>query len=255
MSFVIEIQAATDIGLKRSRNEDHFATWVPSSPSDVDRRGIVLVLADGMGGSQAGEVASRMAVDAVLESLRDGGDGEPEVVLRDAMESANHAVWAESREHPERRGMGTTLTTAVLRGPALYLGHVGDSRAWLLRRGALRQLTRDHSLVAQLVEDNHITPEQAKVDPRRNVVTRSIGVGHHVEVDVARCPEPLEPGDVVMLSSDGLHGLVPEDEIAAAASLPDLGQACDRLIELARDRGGHDNITVVLARVLEPRTP
>lgn len=248
---MIEIQAATDIGLRRRQNEDHFATWIPDDPADRERRGVVMVLADGMGGSLAGEVASRMAVDAVLSSLREA-DGDIPAALRDAMEAANHAVWAESHERPERRGMGTTLTTALMRGNRLFLGHVGDSRAWLLRDGRLRQLTRDHSLVAQLVEDRHITPEQAKVDPRRNVVTRSIGVGHHVEVDVQECPEALEPGDVVMLSSDGLHGLVPEAEIAAAASDPDLARACERLIELAKDHGGHDNITVVMARIGSP---
>src|SRR5262249_23250846 len=145
--------------------------------------------------------------------------------------------------------MGTTCTALVLRGSDAYLAHVGDSRAYLIQDGAIRQLTRDHSLVAQLVREGQLTPDQAKVDPRRNVVTRSVGVGPHVEIDAEHEPGLLRPGDPVLVCSDGLHGVVADEELKAAASGPDLAQDCRDVIRLANQRGGPDNITVVLARV------
>jgi protein phosphatase len=125
---------------------------------------------------------------------------------------------------------------------------VGDSRAYLVRDGHIRQLTTDHSLVAQLVSQQLLTPEQARVDPRRNVLTRSIGVGEFVEVEGGALDGGLEPGDTVLVCSDGLHGLVRDEELARVAAMPDLSAACDTMIALAEERGGHDNITAVLAR-------
>ncbi len=245
----LQVKAATDIGLRRPQNEDHYALWIPSVPAVRARRGVLLVVADGMGGAQAGEVASHMAVERLLEAWRTG-QGEPLEDLRHAVEAANRAVHVESLTHPERQGMGTTLTALVVRGHEALVAHVGDSRAWLVRDGAARQLTVDHTLVAQLVRDGHITAEEARVDPRRNVVTRSVGVAPDVRVDVARVPEPLREGDTLVLSTDGLHGLVSDAELAERASQPDLAAACDALVALARERGGPDNITVVVARVV-----
>jgi protein phosphatase len=165
------------------------------------------------------------------------------------VEAANRTVYAESAAHPELSGMGTTCTAVVVRGSDAYIAHVGDSRAYLVRDGAIRQLTRDHSLVAQLVRDGQLTPEQAKVDPRRNVVTRSVGVGPHVEIDGQHEAGFLQPRDTLLLCSDGLHGVVADDELQAAASGPDLAQGCREAIALANRRGGPDNITVVMARV------
>jgi len=245
----IQVQAATDIGLRRPQNEDHFALWLPAEPAVRSRRGVLLVIADGMGGARAGEVASHMAVQRLLEVWRQGRS-EPLEDLRHAVEAANRAVHAEGLSHPERQGMGTTLTALVVRGTEGFVAHVGDSRAWLVRDARARQLTMDHTLVAQLVRDGHLTPEEARVDPRRNVVTRSVGVAAEVRVDAARLAEPLREGDVLLLSTDGLHGLVGDEELAALASLPDVGAACDRLVALARERGGPDNITVVVARIV-----
>ena len=243
----MEVQAATDIGLRRSQNEDHFMSWSPDDPDERQRRGVLLVVADGMGGARAGEVASHVAVDAAVRAWREAKGEHVVEELAGALEAANRAVHAESLTHPEMSGMGTTLTLVACQGERVSYAHVGDSRAYLVRDGSIRQLTEDHSLVAQLVRDHQLTPEQARVDPRRNVVTRSVGVGTQVEIDAASISDPLRRGDTLVLSTDGLHGLVTDDEIAELAG-GEMSHACDELIELARQRGGHDNITVVLAR-------
>ena len=248
-SMILEVEAATDVGLRRAQNEDSYGEWIPAAADERGRRGALLVVADGMGGSRAGEVASRLAVDTVLRSYREAPGVDLLEDLLHAVEAANRTVYAESAAHPELSGMGTTCTAVVVRGSDAYIAHVGDSRAYLVRDGAIRQLTRDHSLVAQLVRDGQLTPEQAKVDPRRNVVTRSVGVGPHVEIDGQHEAGFLQPGDTLLVCSDGLHGVVADDELQAAASGPDLAQGCREAIALANRRGGPDNITVVMARV------
>ena len=243
----VRVGAATDLGLKRTQNEDRLAIWNPGA-ADADGRGVLLVVADGMGGALAGEVASQLAVDAVLSGYP-AGTGEIVADLHDAIVAANHAVHEYSHRHPDLRGMGTTCTALVLRDGHGYLAHVGDSRAYRVRNGAIDQLTEDHSLVAQLVQHRHLTPEQARVDPRRNVVTRSVGVGPQVEVDAQPIAEPLQPGDTYILCTDGLHGLVDDEEIARVATGPDPERAARELVAMANDRGGHDNITVLVGRV------
>jgi len=245
--MTVRVASASDTGLRRSQNEDRFAIWPPDGAAP-GARGLLLVVADGMGGAEAGEIASQLAVETVVRSYGDAA-GSLLADLRQALVDANHAVHDYSRRNPELRGMGTTCTALVVRDADLWFAHVGDSRAYLVRAGAIRQLTQDHSLVAQLVEHRHITPEQAKVDPRRNVVTRSVGVGPEVEVDAAALDEPLRVGDTVVICSDGLHGLVEDGEIAALAGGADPDRACRELISLANERGGIDNITVVLGRL------
>ena len=248
--MVVEVRSATDLGLRRAQNEDSHGAWIPSSAEERRRRGTLLVVADGMGGSRAGEVASRLTVDAVLRCYGEAQGEDPLEDLRRAVVAANRIVHRESASHPEMSGMGTTCTAVVLRGADAYYAHVGDSRAYLIQDGRIRQLTRDHSLVAQLVREGQLTPDQARVDPRRNVVTRSVGVGPHVEIDAEVSAGVLHPGVTVLVCSDGLHGVVDDDELEAAASGPDLGQGCIEAIRLANQRGGPDNITVVLARVV-----
>ena len=246
--MTLEIRAATDLGMKRSQNEDSHGSWVPEDPAERERRGVLVVVADGMGGSRAGEVASRLAVETVIRTYREGRSPNPLDDLYRAVESANQVVHTESVSHPDMSGMGTTCTALVVRGPDAYVAHVGDSRCYAVLDGQLRQLTQDHSLVAQLVRDGQLTPDQARTDPRRNVVTRSVGVGAHVEIDAQRFEALLREGDTLLLCSDGLHGLVPDAELAQLASEDRLDDACRRAIVTANQRGGHDNITVVLAR-------
>jgi PPM family protein phosphatase len=242
------LAAATDVGRRRSGNEDCHAVWESHGRGPAD---VLLVVCDGMGGSNAGEVASRMTVDAVLRHFeRDPGDDAGAALAR-ALEAANTEVWQHTRTRPDLEGMGTTCTALALRGDEAVVAHVGDSRAYRVRDGRIRQVTQDHSLVAQLVASGQLTPEAARADPRRNVVTRSVGISPSLEVDLVRLDEPLRAGDTFLLCSDGLHGQVGEGELVRLASGESLEQASLQLIDLANQRGGPDNITVVLARLEE----
>lgn len=244
----VSVQGLTDVGQKRRINEDSHAWWIPDRPEDLEARGILLVVADGMGGAQAGEHASRLAVDTVLEVYLADGAAPLLEQLKISVETANHRIHTESSGNPDLSGMGTTCTALAIRNGSVFVAHVGDSRAYLVRQGKVSQLTHDHSLVAQLVATKQITAEEAKVDPRRNVVTRSVGVSATVQVDAEEFTGLLA-GDSLVLCSDGLHGQVTDEEIALLVHGKDPAEACRRLVSLANDRGGPDNITVLLARV------
>lgn len=246
-----QIRAATDVGLRRSHNEDHHGWWMADGQPGEEEIA-VLVVADGMGGANAGEVASQIAVHCVLEGCREHGRTVGLVDLAHSVERANHFVYEQGLEQADQRGMGTTCTALLVRGTRAYLAHVGDSRIYLLRDGALHQVTRDHSLVAQLVEGHHLTPEQARQDPRRNVVTRCLGAGPTVDVDNAEIDGGVKHGDTFLLCTDGLHGVVDDRELGMLAAEKDLGRICHRSIDLARDRGGPDNITLVVLRAGTP---
>jgi protein phosphatase len=247
-AMTLRIAAASDVGLRRDHNEDCCASWSSSDPAEREARGELMVVADGMGGSAAGEVASRTAVDTVISQFRDSHES-PDAALPKAVEAAHRAVYRMGREKPEMAGMGTTCTAVAVRGHELRFAHVGDSRAYLVNNGHIRQLTSDHSLVAQLVQQKLMSPEQARLDPRRNVLTRSIGVGENVEVDHGDKAVDLSSSDTILLCSDGLHGLVSDAELAQMAGQKDLDKACSEFVALARERGGYDNITVMLARL------
>lgn len=240
--------SATDVGMKRAHNEDQHAVWVAREHAAGTAADLLLVVCDGMGGAAAGEVASRLAVDAVVRAFAMAADEEPGEALSRAVVLANSEVWQHTQLHPELQGMGTTCTAVAFRGDEAYVAHVGDSRAYMVRGGRLQQLTRDHSLVAELVASNQLTAEEAAHDQRRNVVTRSVGIGPSVEVDVTQTSAPLQPGDIVLLCSDGLHTQLDGTELARIASDGPPDQACRDLIRLANERGGPDNITVVMAR-------
>lgn len=248
--LAVAVRASTDVGLRRQHNEDSHGVWEPEEDAARSRRGVLLVVADGMGGSQAGEVASRIAVQTV-QRVYAAGAGDPLDDLAGAVAAANAAVHGESVSRPDLSGMGTTCTAVAVLDRDLVFAHVGDSRAYVVRGGRIRQVTHDHSLVAQMVRDGQLTADQARLDPRRNVVTRSVGVGPEVEVDADRMDGALEPGDTILLCSDGLHGLVSDEELADIASDGDLAAACRGAIALANERGGPDNITVIMARLGE----
>jgi protein phosphatase len=228
--------AATDVGRVREGNEDAYLV--------DDAMGLVAV-ADGMGGHRAGEVASSTALEALRAAVN---AGRP---LREAIEDANAAVYAKSLTDPSLRGMGTTLTAGTLvAGGTLLVGHVGDSRAYLLHDAELRRLTTDHSLVEELVRDGRLTADEAAVHPQRSIITRALGLDPSVEVDVY--PVDLAPGDRILLCSDGLTGMVQSDEIAAALRRElDPTRAANSLIDAANSAGGEDNITVIVVAVTD----
>ena len=225
----------TDVGRQRRTNEDSSYASAP-----------VFVVADGMGGAQAGEVASQMVVEAFSEGLPE--DGSPEERLSVVVQRANREIHARSQSDAASAGMGTTVTAAYLDEDAVVLAHVGDSRGYLLRDGELSRLTEDHSLVEELLRGGKLTEEEALEHPQRSVITRALGIEPIVEIDT--WTYPLRPGDVVLLCSDGLTSMLSEQQVQQIlVEAPDLDKAGERLIADANEAGGRDNITVVLFRV------
>jgi serine/threonine protein phosphatase PrpC len=232
--------AATDVGLVRPGNEDSYF-----------RGTTVVALADGLGGHQAGEVASAIAIEPVaeLDKRRFATPEEAREALVAAIEAGNQAVIAKAVSDSAYWGMGTTMTAGAIAGERwLQLAHVGDSRAYLLHAGQLRQLTNDHTIVAELMRQGRLTPTEAAHHPERSVLTRAVGLDPGLEVDTPP-PLELERGDQLLLCSDGLTDPVSEDQIAEVLRTHGDGQAaCQALLEAAKAAGGPDNITVVLLR-------
>lgn len=252
----LEFVAASDVGRKRTHNEDSVGT----EPS----LGLA-VLADGMGGYKAGEVASAIAVNVILDELRKSlahrspaevdeasGYSVGSLLARDAVLRANETVFQTARSQPQYQGMGTTVVVALFYDDRVSIVHVGDSRLYRLRLGELDQVTVDHSLLQELVDKGFYTLEEARQSVQKNLVTRAIGVEAEVQAEVQE--EPVASGDIFVICSDGLHDLVDEQDIRL--TLTETGAtlelAAQRLIELANDRGGTDNISVILVRALKP---
>ncbi len=230
--------ARTDLGQRRQTNEDSFAV----EPA----RGLYLV-ADGLGGHTAGQVASGLAAQAAVNALTtlEGATASLSEKLRIAITAANREVFETAEAKRELAGMGTTLVALLARGERIALAHVGDSRAYLVRSGKIRQLTDDHSLVAELVRRREIPAHAAQQHPHRHVLTRALGVRRTVEPDLTELTPTTD--DIFVLCSDGLTGHVRDEEIAAEVSRDnDLDAACGRLVDLANSRGGEDNITLVV---------
>ncbi len=227
----------TDTGRQRRDNEDNAFVRAP-----------LFVVADGMGGAQAGEVASQLAVEEFHEALPDEGSAEERLINR--IRAANRRIYDLSRTQHEHAGMGTTLTAAYLDDDHLAVAHVGDSRAYIFRDGELTRLTQDHSLVEELVRQGKLTQEQAAEHPQRSIITRALGIEGDVEVDT--WSYPMRAGDVVLLCSDGLTSMIGEEQIGQILrGETSLDRAADGLIGAANEAGGRDNITVVLFRLEE----
>jgi PPM family protein phosphatase len=232
---IVEHAGRTDVGRQRSANEDDFVLAPP-----------FFAVADGMGGAKAGEVASAMATD-VFEGESDSGE-PPEAQLARMLREANRRIYDLATADESHRGMGTTLTAAKITGDDISLAHVGDSRAYRLRDGELEQLTKDHSLVAELERSGQITPEAAEHHPQRSIITRALGPEPEVEVDTYTVA--AREGDVFLLCSDGLTSMISDEEIGSILRSADsLDEAADALVRAANQSGGKDNITVVLFRV------
>ncbi len=257
----IHLFGRTDVGQIREHNEDNFLvadlTRRSRSLMEADRhqvvaeRGTLLAVCDGMGGAAAGEVASQMAVDIIYEKLAEGGvptdrDDLARRLVR-AVEEAGQRIFSEARADRSRRGMGTTATVAALMDSRLFMGQVGDSRAYILRDKRLTQVTRDQSLVNQLIEAGQLTEEEAETFEHNNIILQALGTADSVQVDLTYAD--LCQGDVLMVCSDGLSGMLRADDIREIlVSHPDPLEACKVLTDRANLAGGHDNITVIVAR-------
>jgi len=202
-----------------------------------------------MGGAEGGQHASRIAVEAVCEIYPGSPEPDPQQRLLESFREANNRVQQEARAKPMLHGMGTTLTACAIVGKDLYFAHVGDSRLFLVRDGETRQLSRDHSLVARLIESGTIRPEDAETHPQKHVLTAAIGVADDLQPDMPMAPIELRAADVLVLCTDGLWGQMTPGELAGIVSKSSTREACKGLIQLAKDRGGPDNITVQVLRV------
>jgi protein phosphatase len=245
----IEVSVQSDIGCQRQNNEDSFGYWEPEDDQQFLSKGRLAVVADGMGGYEGGQEASRLAVETLVEVYRDFGGDDPQAALVEALQTAHEQIRQYSFAHPELRGMGTTCTAAAIVQDALYYVHVGDTRLYLIRDGEITRVTRDHSYVGRLVESGMISPEEAENHPQRNILTAALGTNPDLIMDSPGRPEPLRPEDVLLICSDGLWGLVRDSEILDAVENKSAEQAGRKLIELARERGGPDNITVEILRL------
>ncbi len=245
----IAVTGQSDIGCLRKNNEDSFGYWEPEDDAEFQRKGRLVVVADGMGGYEGGQEASRMAVDGMLKVYREFAGSDPQQALIDGLQTAHEDIREYGMAHPALRGMGTTCTAVAIVNDGLYFVHVGDTRLYLVRDSRIIQVTRDHSYVGRLVEAGMISRQEAETHPQRNILTAAVGTNPELIMDAPGRPEPLRAKDVLLLCSDGLWGVVHDAEILAAVEKNDVEGAGRELIELARERGGPDNITVSILRL------
>src|SRR5579863_1955737 len=245
----LEAASLTDVGLQRANNEDFCLYWEPDSEADFQRKGRLAVVADGMEGYEGGQEASRLAAETVRQVYDQDFDGNPQRTLTAAFQSAHDNIQRYAMDHPEFHGMGTTCTALSIVGNQLCFAHVGDSRLYLVRGDSLTRLTRDHSYVGRLVENGIVRVEDAESHPQRHILTAALGSGRDVLPHVPTQPVTLQESDTLILCTDGLWSLVPERDIAKVAQTSSPGDACAKLVQMALQRGGPDNITVVILRV------
>jgi protein phosphatase len=257
--MVVKAFGLTDVGMARTNNEDNFlftqsgSGLINTLPVEFDSEAPwIFIVADGMGGGQAGEVASQMAVELVSEKFaarvnqkRISSHQGFIKALTSVVDEANRSILQAGQQKQELRGMGTTLTAATVHNNTVFFAQLGDSRAYLIRNNIITQMTKDQSLVAQMIAMGKLTPEEAKVHPRRNVILQALGV--QARVDVAITSTNLRRGDTLLLCSDGLWGKVESDEIKEIVQRNSPQTACEDLVRLANERGGEDNITVLVA--------
>lgn len=274
------VYGCTDVGVVRRNNEDAFviadltthaaASSLPPVGADipdpdatergvegtlrkcvVGEQGLLLAVSDGMGGAEAGEIASYLVVESLRHDLMEPNDRPTGNLVRHAVEHANNVVFDAAGKSPRRNGMGATLTAALVRADRAYVAGVGDSRCYVIRGRRIRQVTRDQSLVESLVELGHITPEEAEISPHKNIILQALGTKRDIAVALTKIQ--LNRGDLLLLCSDGLTGKVGAEELLdLALDGPTIDEACRRMVLLAKERGGDDNITVVLAHLSGP---
>lgn len=245
----LDVAQLTDVGRKREHNEDNMAHVIPNDPQVMTKKGALFIVADGMGGHAAGEVASEIAVDTISNVYYQEESEDTATSLIQAIKRANMQIHQRAAENMLRSGMGTTCVAAVLRGNMAYIANVGDSRAYLLRNGQVKQVSRDHSWVAEQVRAGFLTEDQARTHAQRNVITRCLGTQADVDIDIFS--ERLEENDSLVLCTDGLSGLVGDEELLQVVERATPQESVYHLVERANQNGGPDNITAIVVRVAE----
>ena len=247
--FEVRVALKSDVGCVRELNEDSVGLVQPDSPFELAHKGVLLMMCDGMGGHAGGEVASKLAVETISEHYMKSSKPTA-FALKEALLAANSAIFEKAKRDSSLKGMGTTGTALVIRGESATCAHVGDSRLYLIRGGGIYQMSEDHSAVMEMVRRGLLAPEEARHHPQKNVVLRAVGTQPQVEVSLWDEPFPLRAGDKWLLCSDGLSDLVEDAELLNAVQGQDLEAAGDTLVALARQRGGHDNISAVIAEIV-----
>jgi serine/threonine protein phosphatase PrpC len=243
----VKLGAKTDLGRIRENNEDKFDFYEPEDPAVLATKGCFYGLADGMGGHSAGQIACELALKVIVRAYYANPSADTHASLRRAVDEANSLIYDTAQMMTERSGMGTTLTAAIIREDMLTIAQVGDSRGYMIRDNQIIQLTEDHSWVAEQVRIGAMTLDEAQASPFRNIITRSIGTSSSVEVDVTT--HELHVGDLILLCSDGLSGHLDPTEMAGIAIEHSPSIAAMRLVEEANERGGRDNITVLILSI------
>lgn len=253
-TYEVVADMQTDPGCVRETNEDSVRYFRPTDSSELARKGVIAIVADGMGGHSAGEVASRIATDVIKTAFYEGGEGATES-LRNAFNQANQEIHKASLGDKALEGMGTTCTALVLHNGSAHCAYVGDTRLYLIRGGEIYAMTQDHSAVMEMVQMGILTLEQARHHEDKNVIIRALGSQPEVEVSVWSEPFPVQVGDKFLLCSDGLSDLVEDDEIKQAVLDGDSHSSSENLIALARERGGYDNVTVGILSIEKAVNP
>jgi len=246
----IRIGNISDVGQERSENEDYFAYYEPDQDDHFQRKGRLTIVADGMGGMAGGYAASRIAVEEIMDQYTGHPAEDPREALKYSIEEANAAIQRRQAEDPSYKGMGTTATAMVLKDGYAYFAQVGDSRAYLIRQGAPIQLTEDQTKVRRMLDEGILTEEEAEDHPDAHILSQAVGHKESVDVDISIAPLETQPGDKLLLCSDGLHGQVSDQEMADIISSNEPNEACRILVDLANQRGGPDNITVQIIEIV-----
>jgi protein phosphatase len=248
MTSTITAGLVSDVGMKRTGNEDCGRVVQPGDAADLARRGVLAIVADGMGGHSGGEVASELAVDTIHRAYF-ATDEEPHAALTNALGAANQAIFDRASSDESLQGMGTTCVALVIRDGLAYAASIGDSRIYLLRDGRIYQMTVDDSAVGAMVNQGLLTRSEARHHQDRNVILKALGTHPDMAISTWQQPFPVRADDTFVLCSDGLTDLVEDHEILATAANGHVADACQTLVDLAKARGGFDNITVAVLRV------